>query len=93
MNTMFKPVGIITGLVAGLIGKRIFDWAWSLVDDEEAPEPKHREIATGKLVAALAMQGVITRVVRGMVDHGMRHGFERLTGEWPGEQRPEPKED
>lgn len=29
------------------------------------------------------------RVVRGMVDHGTRHGWAQLTGEWPGEERPE----
>ena len=26
-----------------------------------------------------------------LVDHGLRHGFTRLTGEWPGDERPEPE--
>jgi hypothetical protein len=27
--------------------------------------------------------------VRGFVDHGARTGFAKLTGIWPGEERPE----
>jgi Protein of unknown function (DUF4235) len=93
MNVVFKPVGIIAGLLAGMLGKRVFAAIWSAIDDEDAPEPKYREIALGKLVIALALEGAIARAVRGLVDHGTRHGFARLTGEWPGEERPEPKED
>ena len=32
----------------------------------------------------------IFRAIRGLVDHGTRHAFTRLTGSWPGEERPEP---
>jgi hypothetical protein len=93
MSLVFKPVGIIVGLLAGIVGKRIFEAIWSVIDDEDAPAPKHREIAIGKLVIALALEGAIFRALRGLADHGARHGFARLTGEWPGEERPEPKED
>jgi hypothetical protein len=93
MNVAFKPIGIVSGLLAGLIGKRIFDVIWGVVDNEEAPEPKHREVAVGKLVLALVLQGAIFRVLRGLADHGARHGFARLTGEWPGPEKPEAKED
>lgn len=92
MSLAFKPIGIISGLLAGLIGKRIFELVWGLIDKEDAPEPKHREIALGKLLFALLLEGAIFRVLRGLADHGARHGFARLTGEWPGPERPEPKE-
>lgn len=92
MSLVFKPVGIVSGLLAGLIGKRIFDLIWGLIDQEDAPEPKHREIALGKLALALVLQGAIFRVLRGLADHGARHGFARLTGEWPGPEHPESKE-
>jgi hypothetical protein len=29
--------------------------------------------------------------VRGLADHGTRRGFARVTGSWPGEERPEPE--
>jgi hypothetical protein len=92
MSLAFKPIGIIVGLLSGMIGKRIFDQIWGLIDDEDAPEPKYREIAFGKLVLALLVQGAIFRLLRGLADHGVRHGFARLTGEWPGAEKPEPKE-
>jgi hypothetical protein len=93
MSAVFRPIGIIAGLLAGMIGKRIFAAVWSAIDDEDAPEPKYREIPLVKLVVALALEGAIARAVRGLVDHGLRHTFARLTGEWPGDERPEPKED
>ena len=31
-----------------MIGKRIFDLIWGVIDKEDAPEPKYREIALGK---------------------------------------------
>ena len=42
-----------------------------------------------KLIAAMAIQGAIFRAVRGIAEHGARVGFQRWTGAWPGEKRPE----
>ena len=91
MKFLFLPISVGGGIVAGLVGKKIFEAIWSAIDDEEAPDPKHRDIHLGKLVAALALEGAIFRVVRGLFDHGSRQGFARLTGSWPGEERPEPE--
>ena len=91
MRIAFMPLGIVAGLLAGQISKKIFDFIWSRIDDEEAPHPKHREIDLVKLVPALVVEGALFRVVRGLVDHGTRHGFARISGTWPGEQRPEPE--
>jgi hypothetical protein len=89
MGLVFRPVGIIAGVLAGVVGKKMFDLIWGLIDDEDAPEPKYREIGFGKLVVALLLEGAIFRVLRGLADHGARHGFARLTGEWPGQERPD----
>ena len=89
MNKVFTPIGLIGGLAAGQVAKKIFDKVWGLVRDEEAPRPKHREISVMTLVLALVVEGAIARVVRGMVDHGTRHGWAQLTGAWPGAERPE----
>jgi len=70
---------------------KIFDFIWGLVDEEEAPHPKHREITLVKLVPALLIEGALFRMVRGLVDHGTRRGFARVTGAWPGEERPDPE--
>ena len=91
MGAIFTPIGLVLGLAAGQVSKKIFDFLWGLIDDEEAPRPKHREIPFVKLIAALVVEGAIFRLVRGMTDHGSRRVFSRLTGTWPGEERPEPE--
>ncbi len=93
MGLIFRPVGILTGLLAGIIGKKIFQLVWRLVDDEDAPAAEYREIALGKLVVALLLEGAIFGVLRGLADHAARHGFARLTGEWPGQERPDRDDD
>ena len=71
----FIPVSVGTGLLAGLLSKKIFDVIWGLVDDEEPPEPEHREVTWPKMLAALALQGAIFRVAKGIADHGLRIGY------------------
>jgi hypothetical protein len=91
VKALFTPVSIVGGILAGVVAGRIFKLIWGLIDDEEAPDPKHREIAYVKLVLALIIEGAIIRLVRGFVDHGSRHAFRQLTGAWPGEEEPEAK--
>jgi hypothetical protein len=91
MKFLFIPIGVVGGLVAGLVGKKIFEQVWGLLDEEEPPDPKHREISVPKMVAALALEGAIFRAVRGLADHGSRRSFARMAGSWPGEERPEPE--
>ena len=74
---------------AGQISKKIFDFIWSRISDEEAPEPEHREVSWPQLLAALAVEGAIFRLAKGLVDRGVRTGYMRLTGSWPGEERPD----
>jgi hypothetical protein len=88
---LFLPVSIAAGILAGLIAKKSFEQAWGLIDDEEPPEAKHRDVSLGKLIAALAIEGAIFRTVRGLIDNSARRGFARATGVWPGEEEPEPE--
>ena len=92
MKFLFMPVSIAGGLLGGIIGKKIFEAIWGVIDDEEPPDAKHREIQLGKLAIALMLEGAIFKIVRGFVDHGTRRAFARSTGSWPGEERPEPEE-
>ena len=84
MKILFAPVGIVAGLVAGLAAKKAFEKAWAVIDDEDPPEPDVRGVPTGKLIAALAIEGAIFRVVKGVVDHQARASFAGATGRWPG---------
>jgi hypothetical protein len=87
----FIPMSVLGSIAAGFVGKKAFEQIWGLVDKEEPPDPKHRETSWAKLIAALALEGAIFRAVRGLFDHAARRGFQRLTGTWPGQERPEPE--
>jgi Protein of unknown function (DUF4235) len=91
MKVIFLPFSIAGGLLAGFLGKKLFEALWGVVDDEEPPDAEHREISYVKLAIALALEGAIFRLVKGFFDHGARHTFARLTGSWPGEEAPEPE--
>lgn len=91
VKALFVPITISGGLLAGLLGKKIFQQVWSMFDEEEPPDSEHRDIDYRKLVMALALEGAIFRIVKGFADHGMRQGVSRLTGEWPGEEEPDPQ--
>jgi hypothetical protein len=85
MKLIFAPIGIITGLLAGLIAKKGFERLWATFDDEDPPEPDQSDATCPKLIAALLLEGAIFRVVKGLVDHGVRRAFAGATGKWPGE--------
>ena len=88
---LFIPVSIGAGLVAGLVSKKTFDQLWGLIDEEEPPDSKHRDIDWRKLVLAAAVQGAIFKVVREASDHYSRRAFARTTGTWPGQEKPDPE--
>jgi Protein of unknown function (DUF4235) len=91
MRFVFAPIGIVTGLIAGVLGKKAFERLWGAIDDREPPQAEHREIEWPKLIAALVLEGAIFRLVKGVTDHGVRRAFANLTGSWPGEEEPEPE--
>lgn len=87
---LFIPVSIISGLIAGFVGKKAFEVIWGVIDDQEPPDAEDRETSMPKLVASLAVQGAAFSITRGVTDHLARRSFYKATGSWPGEQRPDP---
>ena len=89
MKIIFLPISILGGILAGIIGQKAFDAVWGRVDEQEPPQPEYREISLVKLAIALAIEGAIFRLAKGLFDHAARRGFARMTGAWPGEEAPE----
>ena len=89
MKLAFLPISILGGILAGVIGRKAFDAIWGRIDEGEPPHPDHRDVSLAKLAIALAIEGAIFRLVKGLFDHGARRSFARMTGEWPGEESPE----
>ena len=93
MKLIYKPFGLILGILAGLVGKRAFDFAWTKLDDEEPPKGTTEAAPWVKVLGAAALQGVIFKVTRVAIDRYGAIGWRYLTGTWPGEKRPKPDDD
>jgi hypothetical protein len=90
MKLLYKPFGILFGIGAGLVSKRLFDAAWGLVDDAEPPKATTQDASWGKVLGAAAVQAVTFKVTRAAVDRAGAKGFQHLFGIWPGEKRQDP---
>lgn len=85
MKILFAPISIGAGLLAGLLAQKVFERLWAAIDDEDPPEPDNREAPILKLLGALALEGAIFRLAKGLTDRGARSSFAAFTGRWPGD--------
>ncbi len=84
---LYKPFGLAGSVGAGLVAGLAFKQVWKYVaDTEDAPEANDRRHGWGEVIAAAAIQGAIFAAVKAVVDRGGAVAFERMTGEWPGEE-------
>ena len=81
---MFAPVRLVARRLAPRLSARLFASVWRVVDDgSPPPRVEERQRSVGKLALALALEGACSAIVRGLLDHGSRRQFARLTGRWP----------
>ena len=93
MKALYKPIGLIIGIASALVSKRIFNFVWTKIDDEDPPKGTTQRAPWSKILGAAALQGVIFKTTRVVVDRYGAVGWNYLTGAWPGEKRPDPDED
>jgi Protein of unknown function (DUF4235) len=89
MKLIYKPFGIVLGIAAGLLSKKVFEAVWGIFDKEEPPKPTTHEAEWSKILAAAAVQGVTFKVTRAAVDRAGAKGWHHLFGVWPGPKRQE----
>jgi hypothetical protein len=87
MGLIYKPFGYVLALIGALVGRRLFDYVWTKLDDEEPPEATTLETSWAKVIGAAAAQGVIFKLTRVVIDRYGAIGWHYLTGFWPGEKR------
>jgi hypothetical protein len=87
MKLIYKPFGIILGLLAGFASKKLFDVVWGIFDNEEPPKATTKEAGFPKVLAAAAVQGVTFKVTRAAVDRAGAKGWDHLFGVWPGDKK------
>jgi Protein of unknown function (DUF4235) len=91
MKALYKPIGLFLGILSGLVARRIFNLVWTKIDDEDPPKGTTKNVPWLKVLGAAALQGVIFKSTRVVVDRYGATGWNYLTGAWPGEKRPDPE--
>jgi Protein of unknown function (DUF4235) len=85
VKLLYKPFAFVFGIVAGMIAGALFKRAWLVVGGEEGkPDAKDKQRGLVEVVAAAALQGAVFGGVKAAVDRAGAHGYEALTGVWPG---------
>ncbi|MCP2280228.1 DUF4235 domain-containing protein [Nocardia amikacinitolerans] len=84
MTTLYKPLGMIVGVLGGVAANAVFTQVWRRVSGEEqAPSATAREYGWREVLVAAALQGAIFGLVKAAVDRAGATGYQRLTGTWP----------
>jgi hypothetical protein len=84
---LYRPVGIVSSIVGGLLASLIFKQVWKRVsagEDGDPPGPLQSEYSFKEILVAAIIQGAIYSVVKTIIQRQGAKGFQRATGEWPG---------
>jgi uncharacterized membrane protein YeaQ/YmgE (transglycosylase-associated protein family) len=86
MKLLYKPFGIIAGLIGARIAKAIFKALWSRIDREKPPKPTTAGASLPKVVGAAALEAATMAGVGAAADRAGAQAFHYLTGIWPGDK-------
>jgi Protein of unknown function (DUF4235) len=89
MKIVYKPFGIIAGLIGARIATAIFKAIWSRIDEEEPPKPTTEEASLPKVVGAAALEAATMAGIGAAVERAGARVFHHLFGIWPGDRRAE----
>ena len=90
MKLLYKPFGIIAGIIGARVGQSAFRTVWSKLDAGEPPRPKTEDASLSKVVAASALEAATLAGVGSAIDRLSMLWFHYLTGIWPGDKPEEP---
>ncbi|HJQ51198.1 MAG TPA: DUF4235 domain-containing protein [Gaiellaceae bacterium] len=87
-RVLYKPLGLLFGVLGGIVAGTVFKRVWALVAHEhEAPEATDASKGWGEVVAAATVEGAVFGGVKALIDRAGATGFAWLTGAWPGRSR------
>lgn len=85
MKLLYKPFGLVIGVVGGLAAGALFKRIWRLVSQEdEAPEATRAGRSWTEILGAAVLEGAIYAFVKAGLQRAGAAGFEKATGTWPG---------
>jgi hypothetical protein len=91
-KVIYKPFGLILGVLAGSIAGAIFKRTWrNLADEEKPPKATDRDRGWLEIAVAAAVRGAVFASTRALVDRAGASAFEQVTGAWPGKRESKAK--
>jgi len=85
VKLLYKPFGIVFGLLGGLAARQLFALLWSRIDRSAPPAPRDACACAGEVVAAAALQAATFAAAKAAADRAGAQTFRHLFGIWPGE--------
>ncbi|GGP71723.1 DUF4235 domain-containing protein [Saccharothrix coeruleofusca] len=83
---LYRPIGMLFSVLGGLAASAVFRQVWKLITgDKVAPTATQRDRGWGEVLLAATVQGAIFGLVKAAIDRGGATGYDKLTGEWPGD--------
>jgi hypothetical protein len=85
---LYVPIGVVSSVVGGLVAGQVFKQVWKHATPtrtSDAPKPLESEYSWPEVLAAAAAQGAVFATVKAVIQRGGAKGFQRWTGEWPGD--------
>jgi Protein of unknown function (DUF4235) len=85
----YKPLGLIVSVLGGLLAGAVFNKLWGLLAaGGEAPDATDATATWRQVLLAAALQGAVFGGVKALVDRAGAHGYQKVTGTWPGRGEP-----
>lgn len=85
---IYKPFGLVVGILGGLLARKVFKRVWSAAGHEdEAPKATDEGKGWREVVLAAAAEGAVFGGVKALIDRAGATGFAWLTGAWPGRNK------
>jgi uncharacterized protein (DUF362 family) len=86
MKFLYKPFGILAGVISARIAATIFKALWARIDAEDPPKPTTEAATFPKVLSAAVLEAATSAGVGAVVDRAGARACYHLTGIWPGEQ-------
>lgn len=82
----YRLVTLAVSLLGGLLAGAIVKKAWQLTaGQDDLPEATDEDRSWAEVLLAAGLQGVVSGLIKAVLDRGAAVGAQRLTGQWPGE--------
>ncbi|SOD74930.1 uncharacterized protein DUF4235 [Jatrophihabitans sp. GAS493] len=84
MTFLYKPLGLLIGILSGMIATAAFERVWRLASGgQQKPDATDPNSTWTEIALAAALQGAIFAGVKAITNRAGAKGYEKATGTWP----------